>query len=99
MHNFLANNASRWPEAVADSVKHMEWSPKTVLAVLFAGTLAVVLARLALHPLRRVPGPLIATLTTWYEFYYDVVLGGVYIQQVLNLHEKYGESLNLSSVN
>lgn len=99
MHSLLNNNATRWPETIVDSVKDMEWSSKTVLALLFAWALAVVLARLALHPLRHVPGPLIATLTTWYEFYYDVVLGGVYAQQVLELHEKYGEILNLCSVN
>jgi hypothetical protein len=90
MHHFL-NRSARWLEGVSDSLQHFELSPATILTVLSAWALAVVVARLVFHPLRKVPGPWMASLTTWYEFYYDVILGGVYVKQVLQLHERYGD--------
>ncbi|GIJ98273.1 hypothetical protein Aspvir_000389 [Aspergillus viridinutans] len=92
MHHFL-NRTARWLEGVSDSLQHLEWSPATILTVLSAWALAVVVARLVFHPLRKVPGPWMASLTTWYEFYYDVILGGVYVKQVLKLHERYGSDV------
>lgn len=50
--------------------------------------------RLYLSPLAKFPGPTLAALTLWYEFYYDVVKGGKYTWKIGELHEQYGELLN-----
>ena len=47
--------------------------------------------RLVLHPLSGFPGPKLAAVTLFYEFYYDVVLGGKYTFRIRQLHEEYGE--------
>ena len=46
--------------------------------------------RLYLSPLARYPGPKLAALSNWYEFYYDVILQGRYTFKIKELHEKYG---------
>lgn len=57
------------------------------LAWLFYG----VIYRLFLSPLARIPGPKLAALTSWYEFYYDVIKPGQYVWKIKDLHEEYGE--------
>ena len=52
--------------------------------------------RLYFHPLARFPGPKLAALSQWYEFYYDVVLKGRYIFKIKELHEKYGKQDSLA---
>ncbi|KAJ9624370.1 hypothetical protein H2204_010823 [Knufia peltigerae] len=44
----------------------------------------------------EIPGPTLAKLTYWYEFYYDVVLGGQYIWKVRSMHEKYGPIVRIN---
>jgi hypothetical protein len=34
-------------------------------------------------------------MTTWYEGYYDVFLGGQYIFKIAELHKEYGERSTL----
>ena len=46
--------------------------------------------RLYLSPLSKFPGPKIAALTLWYEFYYDVVKQGMYLWEIERLHNIYG---------
>ena len=54
---------------------------------------AVVIAkRLFFHPLASIPGPRLAALTGWYEFYYDAIKPGRYVFKIQELHEKYGKS-------
>ncbi len=63
---------------------------------LLAGILAVVsLAygitwRLVFSPLAKFPGPKLAAVTLWYEFYYDVIKNGRYMWEIEKMHEKYG---------
>ena len=54
--------------------------------------------RLYLSPLSSFPGPKLAVLTLWYEFYYDVLKsgGGLYIWKIEELHKIYGMSARLS---
>lgn len=52
--------------------------------------------RLYAHPLAEFPGPKIAAATFLYEFYYDVVKGGMYIWEIERMHEKYGTSASSS---
>lgn len=46
--------------------------------------------RLLLHPLAKFPGPRLAAITRYYEAYYDVWKGGMYIFKIKEMHDKYG---------
>ena len=46
--------------------------------------------RLYFSPIAQIPGPRLAALTLWVEFYYDVVLCGRYTFKIAEYHEKYG---------
>ena len=46
--------------------------------------------RLYFSPLAKFPGPKLAALTLWYEFYYDVVKRGRYTWKIAEMHERYG---------
>lgn len=46
--------------------------------------------RLFLSPLAAFPGPKIAALTGFYEFYYDFFKGGKYIFEIEKMHKAYG---------
>ncbi|KIW16416.1 hypothetical protein PV08_06468 [Exophiala spinifera] len=52
--------------------------------------------RLYLCPQAEIPGPTLAKLTYWYEFYYDVVLSGQYIWKIRSMHEQYGPILRIN---
>ena len=47
--------------------------------------------RLYLSPIAKFPGPKLAALTRWYEFYYEVVLRGKFSDHITELHKIYGE--------
>lgn len=71
--------------------------PSSMLALVGGGTLAVAayivylaVYRLYLSPIAKFPGPKLAALTLWYEFYYDVVKGGQYTWEIGKMHDKYG---------
>ncbi|KAL9586166.1 MAG: hypothetical protein Q9212_001087 [Teloschistes hypoglaucus] len=51
----------------------------------------LVIYRLFFHPLRKIPGPLLARATSWYEFYQDVILVGHYVKEYPNIHAKYAK--------
>ncbi len=59
-------------------------------------TLSVVYAvfkgvyNLYFHPLRKIPGPKMAALCSWYDFYFDIVRGGEYLWKIEKMHEEYG---------
>lgn len=53
--------------------------------------------RLYLSPIAKFPGPKLAALTLWYEFYYDVVKRGRYTWKIREMHEKYG-AVNILSM-
>ncbi len=46
--------------------------------------------RLYFSPLAKFPGPKLAALTLWYEFYYDVVKRGKYTWKIAEMHKQYG---------
>ncbi len=47
--------------------------------------------RLFLSPIAKFPGPRLAALSRWYEFYYDCVLPGQYTFHIQKLHKQYGK--------
>ena len=56
---------------------------------------ALCIYRLFLHPLAKYPGPKLAALSNWYEFYYDVVQQGKFTFHIQELHKIYGKSHTL----
>lgn len=61
------------------------------LAAFAVYSIQLVVGRLYFHPLSKIPGPFLARTTYWYEFYQDVILGGMYCKNYAALHEKYGK--------
>jgi hypothetical protein len=51
---------------------------------------SVTVYRLHINPVASFPGPKLAALTFWYEFYYDVLLQGRYSWKIQELHKQYG---------
>jgi hypothetical protein len=47
--------------------------------------------RLYFHPLSHIPGPKITAVSHIYEFYFDVIKGGMFTFQIEKLHERYGK--------
>ncbi|OCL07147.1 putative P450 monooxygenase [Glonium stellatum] len=52
--------------------------------------------RLYLCPISSFPGPRLAALTFWYEFYYDVIQGGRYTWEIEKMHKKYGPIIRIN---
>ena len=52
--------------------------------------------RVYLSPIAKFPGPKLAAATLWYEFYYDVVLGGQYQFKIKELHKTYGPIIRIT---
>jgi hypothetical protein len=46
--------------------------------------------RLYFHPIAHFPGPKLAGLTRWYEFYYEVVRQGDFTFHIQDHHKKFG---------
>lgn len=61
-----------------------------ILASFTLYSVQLVVRRLYFHPLSKIPGPFLARSTYWYEFYQDIILGGIYVKNYAALHEKYG---------
>jgi len=52
--------------------------------------------RLYFSPIAQFPGPKLAAVTFWYEFYYDIILRGQYVFKVRELHTKYGPIVRIN---
>lgn len=59
-------------------------------------TIAGAIRRLFLHPLAHIPGPRLAALTWWYEFYFDAIQPGQYVFKIQELHNKYGPIIRVT---
>ncbi|GAM33997.1 hypothetical protein TCE0_013f01297 [Talaromyces pinophilus] len=68
------------------------WSALIWLAYVVFGAIY----RLYFHPLSRFPGPRVAALTRWYEFYYDVIKPGQFIWKIESLHKRYGPIVRIT---
>ena len=63
-----------------------------LLTALCAYVISLAVYRLYLSPIAKFPGPKLAALSRWYEFYYEVILRGQFTFHIIELHEKYGKS-------
>jgi len=50
----------------------------------------LVVYRLFFHPLSKFPGPKLAAITGWYEFYYDIAKDGQFFWKIEEMHKTYG---------
>jgi hypothetical protein len=77
-------------------------SGSTIILVTFLllGVYIVGLAlyRLYFSPIAKFPGPKLAALSRWYEFYYEVVRKGQFTFRIQELHKQYGRSRFKSEV-
>jgi hypothetical protein len=62
----------------------------TALIIVACYSIYLIVARLLLSPLAQFPGPRLAALTNWYEFYYDVLQQGQLTAHIQKLHDEYG---------
>jgi len=70
-------------------------APSATLAVFAAAGCAgyivwQVIYRLYFHPLAKFPGPRLAAITRWYDYYWDVTKAGKYTFKIAELHKQYG---------
>lgn len=66
------------------------------LSVLYGSVVAFY--RLYFAPVAAFPGPLLAGLTFFYQFYYDWVKSGQYYLKVEEMHKKYGKAVEITAV-
>ena len=62
----------------------------TLLGSIVSYSIGYMLYNLYFHPLAGFPGPWWAAVLHVHEFYFDVILHGVYFKQIEKMHEKYG---------
>jgi len=65
-------------------------------AVFLLYLLSLAIRRLIFSPLAKFPGPRLAALSNWYEFYYDVNLQGKFTAHIQQLHKKYGPIVRIT---
>lgn len=78
------------PRYSVDVVQIIPIETTVVLSLLL--TVAGAIRRLYFHPLAHIPGPRLAALTWWYEFYFDAIQQGRYVFKIQELHKEYGRS-------
>ncbi|KAJ0426891.1 cytochrome P450 [Aspergillus carlsbadensis] len=68
-----------------------------VVGIGLAAYLAILsVYRLCFHPLSHIPGPRLAAITHAYEFYFNVIKGGVFIWEIKRLHDIYGPIVRIN---
>ncbi|KHN97091.1 trichodiene oxygenase [Metarhizium album ARSEF 1941] len=55
------------------------------------------LYNLYLHPLSRFPGPRLAVLGAFYEFWFDVVQDGQFLWEIGRMHDRYGPVVRINA--
>ncbi|KAF2177011.1 cytochrome P450, partial [Zopfia rhizophila CBS 207.26] len=66
------------------------------ISIFFVRVVFLVVYRLCFHPLRGIPGPKLAAVTFWYEFYYDCIQRGQYVFKIEQLHKQYGNIVRIN---
>jgi hypothetical protein len=62
----------------------------TACTICLTYVIGLAIYRLWLSPIAKFPGPKLAALTKWYEFYYEVVRNGQFTFHIQDLHKIYG---------
>ncbi|KAK5196121.1 hypothetical protein LTR99_008070 [Exophiala xenobiotica] len=75
--------------------RYLPSSPSLALLTIASATIIIYvfiisIYRLYFHPIAHFPGPKLAGLTRWYEFYYELVKKGQMTFHIQELHKKYG---------
>ncbi|KAK7192263.1 hypothetical protein DPSP01_012699 [Paraphaeosphaeria sporulosa] len=71
----------------------------TLLTLWLAYCIAIVVYRVWFSPIAKIPGPKLAALTFWYEFYYDVYPHKYqYGFKLRELHNKYGPIIRINPI-
>lgn len=85
-------------EAPRDLMAALTWGNAICLfiGIWLAYSVGLSVQRLWLSPISHIPGPRLAALTQYYEFFYDVVLGGQFTFKLLELHKVYGPVVRIS---
>ncbi|KAJ4393437.1 hypothetical protein N0V93_002647 [Gnomoniopsis smithogilvyi] len=69
----------------------------TSAGICFAAYLVwLVVYRLVLSPIAKYPGPKLAALSNWYEFYYEVFQQGHFTAHIQTLHDIYGPIVRIT---
>ena len=83
--------------AGASKVLLFATSPKLLFGTVTVAYLVLLaIYRLYFTPSAKFPGPKLAALTFWYEFYYDVWHEGQYTWKIRDLHKQYGMHIRRS---
>ncbi|KAL4953185.1 cytochrome P450 [Aspergillus filifer] len=72
------------------------WILETTAVVSALWTAGEAIRRLYFHPLAHIPGPRLAALTWWYEFYFDAIQPGQYVFKIQELHKQYGPIIRVT---
>ncbi|PYI31075.1 cytochrome P450, partial [Aspergillus indologenus CBS 114.80] len=72
------------------------WILETTAIVLLLWTAVEAIRRLYFHPIAHIPGPRLAALTWWYEFYFDAIRPGQYVFKIQELHKQYGPIIRVT---
>ncbi|KAL4903792.1 hypothetical protein BDW74DRAFT_179380 [Aspergillus multicolor] len=92
---------SELEEIISDRVGHVQ--TRSILLFLifscavYAGVKSIV--RLYFHPLSKIPGPKLAAVSGWYDFYYNVIRDGTYSSYWPLMHKKYDSPVIRIGVN
>merc|ERR1711881_513875 len=84
-----------------DDQEHNIYASKGQILALGAAVYGLYLIGLAVYrlyfsPIAKFPGPKLAALTRWYEFYYEVVLRGQFSDHIAELHKRYGPIVRIT---
>ncbi|RHZ55175.1 uncharacterized protein CDV56_107749 [Aspergillus thermomutatus] len=72
-------------------------SVSIAFGALAVGLLVRCIYDLFFHPLRKFPGPKLAAIGSFYEFYYDVIKDGTYLWEIEKMHRTYGPVVRINS--
>lgn len=77
-----------------DIISEIRQNGLETIGIVFATLATYILLKagynLYLHPLRNFPGPKLAAIGPYYEFYYDVLKDGMFLWEMERMHEEYG---------
>ncbi|KAG6038752.1 hypothetical protein E4U41_003751 [Claviceps citrina] len=84
--------------AIRNLLSGLSWGQMAAVAgvIWLCYVVTIAVQRLYLSPIAHIPGPRLAALTQYYEFYYDIILGGKYTFKILEMHKKYGSVVRIS---